>query len=205
MILLINNSTNGNKLSFIVQVRHTLQHLRIPFIETKRVDYDLLTKMKKKITGIILSGSPMMLQKDVLSQYSFDIYYMLNLDVPVLGICFGSQLLTIINGGTLKPLNHFVCDPLPTKIETDSFLFNNVKLYDKNEMYLKFCFSNLPVKPKRKSAIALASIMLDGKRTPIAFQYSDKVFCILGHPEIEAGTHIIYRNFYDFCTQRANA
>jgi anthranilate/para-aminobenzoate synthase component II len=205
MILLINNSTNGNKLSFIVQVRHTLQELRIPFIETKRVDYDLLTKMKKKITGIILSGSPMMLQKDVISKYSFDIYYMLNLDVPVLGICFGSQLLTLINGGTLKPLNRFVCDPLPTKIETDSFLFNNVQLYDKNEMYLKFCFSNLPVKPKRKSAIALASIMLDGKRTPIAFQYSDKVFCILGHPEIEAGTHIIYRNFYDFCLQRAKA
>lgn len=204
MILLINNSTHGNKLSFIVQLRHTLRELRIPFIESKKVDYDLLTKMKKKITGIILSGSPMMLLKDVISQYSFDIYYMLNLDVPVLGICFGSQLLTLINGGTLKPLDHFVCDPLPAKIETNSFLFDNVQLYDKGEMYLKFCFSNLPVKPKRKSAIVLASIMLDKKRTPIAFQYSEKVFCILGHPEIEAGTHIIYKNFYDFCTRTAN-
>ena len=58
MILLINNSTHGNKLSFIVQLRHTLRELRIPFIESKKVDYDLLTKMKKKITGIILSGSP---------------------------------------------------------------------------------------------------------------------------------------------------
>ena len=140
MILLINNSTHGNKLSFIVQLRHTLRELRIPFIESKKVDYDLLTKMKKKITGIILSGSPMMLLKDVISQYSFDIYYMLNLDVPVLGICFGSQLLTLINGGTLKLLDHFVCDPLPTKIETNSFLFDNVQLYDKGEMYLKFCY-----------------------------------------------------------------
>ena len=104
MILLINNSTQGNKLSFIVQLRHTLRKLRIPFIESKKVDYDLLTKMKKKIKGIILSGSPMMLLKDDISQYNFDIYYMLNLDVPVLGICFGSQLLTLINGGTLKPI-----------------------------------------------------------------------------------------------------
>jgi GMP synthase-like glutamine amidotransferase len=201
MILLINNSTDGNRLSFIVQVRHTLRSLSIPFIESRRVDYDLLMKMKKKITGIILSGSPMMLQKDTISKYNYDIFYMLNLNVPILGICFGSQLLTIINGGTLKPLRRFICDPLPAKIEKNCFLFDNVQINDKDEMYLKFCFSGLPVKPRRKSAEVLASIMIDGKRTPIAFQYSEKIFCILGHPEIEAGTHIIYKNFYDFCKQ----
>lgn len=201
MILLINNSTDGNRLSFIVQVRHTLRSLSIPFIETKRVDYDLLMKMKRKITGIILSGSPMMLQKDTISKYNYDIFYMLNLNVPILGICFGSQLLTIINGGTLKPIHRFICDPLPTKIEKNSFLFDNVQINDKDEMYLKFCFSGLPVKPRRKSAEALASIMINGKRHPIAFQYSEKIFCILGHPEIESGTHIIYKNFYDFCSQ----
>jgi GMP synthase-like glutamine amidotransferase len=201
MILLINNSTDGNRLSFIVQVRHTLRSLSIPFIESRRVDYDLLMKMKKKITGIILSGSPMMLQKDTISKYNYDIFYMLNLNVPILGICFGSQLLTIINGGTLKPLHRFICDPLPAKIEKNCFLFDNVQINDKDEMYLKFCFSGLPVKPRRKSAEVLASIMIDGKRTPIAFQYSEKIFCILGHPEIEAGTHIIYKNFYDFCKQ----
>lgn len=202
MILLINNSTDGNRLSFIVQVRHTLRNLSIPFIETKRVDYDLLKKMKNKIKGIILSGSPMMLQKDTISKYNYNIFYMLNLNVPVLGICFGSQLLTIINGGTLKPMQRFICDPLPTKIEKNSFLFNNVTLYNNDEMYLKFCFSGLPVKPRRKSAEVLASIMIDGKRHPIAFQYSEKIFCILGHPEIEAGTHVIYKNFYDFCKQQ---
>ena len=201
MILLINNSTDGNKLSFIVQLRHTLRSLSIPFIETKRVDYQLLDKMKKKITGIILSGSPMMLHKDTISNYNYDIFYMLNLNVPILGICFGSQLLTIINGGILKPIRHFICDTLPTKIEKDCFLFNNVRLCDKEQMYLKFCFSGLPVKPRRQSAEVLASIILNGKRTPIAFQYSEKVFCILGHPEIEAGTHIIYKNFYNFCKQ----
>jgi GMP synthase (glutamine-hydrolysing) len=201
MILLINNSTDGNRLSFIVQVRHTLRSLSIPFIESRRVDYDLLMKMKKKITGIILSGSPMMLQKDTISKYNYDIFYMLNLNVPILGICFGSQLLTIINGGTLKPLRRFICDPLPAKIEKNCFLFDNVQINDKDEMYLKFCFSGLPVKPRRKSAEVLASIIIDGKRTPIAFQYSEKIFCILGHPEIEAGTHIIYKNFYDFCKQ----
>ena len=128
---------------------------------------------------------------------------MLNLNVPILGICFGSQLLTIINGGILKPINHFICDPLPTRIEKDCFLFDNVKLCDKGKMYLKFCFSVLPVKPRRQSAEVLASITLNGKRTPIAFQYSENVFCILGHPEIEAGTHVIYENFYKFCKRQS--
>ena len=203
MILLINNSTDGNRLSFIVQLRHTLRNLSIPFIETKRVDYELLNKMKTKITGIILSGSPMMLHKDTISNYNYDIFYMLNLNVPILGICFGSQLLTIINGGLLKPIHRFICDPLPTKIEKNCFLFDNVKLCDNGKMWLKFCFSGLPVKPRRQSAEVLASIMLNGKRTPIAFQYSEKVFCILGHPEIEYGTQIIYKNFYNFCKQHS--
>lgn len=201
MILLINNSTDGNRLSFIVQLRYTLRSLSIPFIETKKVDYELLDKMKKKITGIILSGSPMMLHKDTISEYNYDIFYMLNLNVPVLGICFGSQLLTIINGGTLQPIRRFICKTLPTKIEKDCFLFNNVNLCDNGQMCLKFCFSGLPVKPRQQSTEVLASININGKRTPIAFQYNEKVFCILGHPEIEPGTRVIYENFYKFCKQ----
>jgi len=199
MLLLINNSTDGNRLSYIVQVRYTLRSLDIPFIETRKLDYDLLIKYKKKITGIILSGSPMMLEKDDISKYNYDIFYLLNLNVPVLGICFGAQLLTIINGGVLKPIRHFICETLPTTIEKNSFLFDNVSLCDKNKMYLKFCFSRLPVKPKRDSSKVLASIKINGRQTPIAFQYSENVFCILGHPEIEEGTRVIYKNFYDFC------
>ena len=198
MLLLINNSTDGNRLSFIIQVRHTLQRLKIPFIETKRVDRNIVSKYKSKIKGIILSGSPMMLQDEDISSYNFDIFYMLTLNVPVLGICFGSQLMTIINGGKLKPLHKFVCNVVPTTIESNSFLFNGVEYNDKNKINMKFCFSNLPVKP-RGSGIVLASILLDGKRAPIAFKYSDKMFCILGHPEIEHGTHIVYNNFYNYC------
>ena len=67
MILLINNSTQGNKLSYIIQIRHTLVKYKIPFIETKKVDGSILQKYKKKIKGIILSGSPMILNTDTIS------------------------------------------------------------------------------------------------------------------------------------------
>ena len=196
MLLLINNSTHGNKLSFIIQIRHALRELHIPFIETKKVDESLLQTYKKRITGIILSGSPMILENDSIVNYNYDIYYMLNLDVPILGICFGSQLMTILNGGTLKRRKKFVCDVLPTTLATrNCFLFNKLPL----EIKMNFCFSDLPVKPRNVNSKVLATINLDGRKTPIAFQYNDKMFCILGHPEIQHETHIIYRNFYEYC------
>ena len=121
---------------------------------------------------------------------------MLNLDVPILGICFGSQLMTILNGGTLKRRKKFVCDVLPTTLATrNCFLFNKLPL----EIKMNFCFSDLPVKPRNVNSKVLATINLDGRKTPIAFQYNDKMFCILGHPEIQHETHIIYRNFYEYC------
>lgn len=196
MILLINNSTQGNKLSYIIQIRHTLVKYRIPFIETKKVDSSIIQKYKKRIKGIILSGSPMILDNDNIAKYNYDIFYMLNLDVPVLGICFGSQLMTIINGGSLKKMDAFVCDVLPaTIVAKDCFLFDGLP----SEMQMNFCFSYLPVKPRTHKSSVLATIPINGKKTPIAFKYSDKMFCILGHPEIQEETQVIYRNFYDYC------
>jgi GMP synthase (glutamine-hydrolysing) len=196
MILLINNSTHGNKLSYIIQIRHALQELRVPFIETKKVDEKLLQKYKKRIKGIILSGSPMILENDSIMNYNYDIYYMLNLQVPILGICFGSQLMTVLNGGTLKRMKKFVCGVLPTTIvPKNCFLFNGIT----KEINMNFCFSDLPVKPRTRESKVMATIVLNGKDTPIAFKYNDKMFCILGHPEIQHETHIIYRNFYDYC------
>ena len=196
MILLINNSTHGNKLSYIIQIRHALQELRVPFIETKKVDEKLLQKYKTRIKGIILSGSPMILENDSIMNYNYDIYYMLNLQVPILGICFGSQLMTVLNGGSLKRMKKFVCGVLPTTIvPKNCFLFNGIT----KEINMNFCFSDLPVKPRTRESKVMATIVLNGKDTPIAFKYNDKMFCILGHPEIQHETHIIYRNFYDYC------
>jgi GMP synthase-like glutamine amidotransferase len=121
---------------------------------------------------------------------------MLHLDVPILGICFGSQLMTVLHGGSLKRMKKFVCGVLPTKIVPDNcFLFHGLT----KNINMNFCFSDLPVKPRTTTSKVLATIDLGGKKTPIAFQYSDKMFCILGHPEIQHETHIIYRNFYDYC------
>jgi len=190
MLLLVNNSTHGNELSFIFQIRKTLKSLKIPYIEVNKIDPSILSM---KIKGIILSGSPMMLEDDILESYAKNFYYMLKISVPVLGICFGSQLLTVTNGGKLHNRGHPFCQKAVVHTDPTSVLFHH-----KNEINLKFCFTDLPIPPPRFQG-NIGWITLDGKSHPIAFDYGNNVFALLGHPELSEDTNFIYKNFYDFC------
>jgi len=60
-------------------------------------DIDIKTK------GIILSGGPLNVYQ--LNKYSFD-KKILNQDIPILGICFGHQILSKLNGGSVKQSKH---------------------------------------------------------------------------------------------------
>ena len=55
------------------------------------------------IKGIILSGGP--LNVDQINKYSFD-KKIINLKIPILGICFGHQILSKLNGGKVKQSKH---------------------------------------------------------------------------------------------------
>ena len=190
MLLLVNNSTHGNKLSFIVQIRKALNLLNIPFVEVNKIDQKILDL---RIQGIILSGSPMMLEEDILESFAKNFYYMLKFKVPVLGICFGSQLLTVTNGGTVVNQGKLFCQRTTVYTDPSSVLFRN-----KEEIDLKFCFKDLPIPPKHFQG-NIGYISLNGKTHPIAFNYGNNVFALLGHPELLDETFFIYKNFYDYC------
>ena len=55
------------------------------------------------VKGIILSGGP--LNVNQINKYSFD-KKIINLDIPILGICFGHQMLSKLNGGRVKQSKH---------------------------------------------------------------------------------------------------
>ena len=62
-----------------------------------------LKDVNKSIKGIVLSGGPLNVYQ--INKYSFD-KKILQLDVPVLGICFGHQILSKLNGGKVKQSKH---------------------------------------------------------------------------------------------------
>ena len=55
-----------------------------------------LKDINNSIKGIVLSGGPLNVYQ--INKYSFD-KKILQLDIPVLGICFGHQILSKLNGG----------------------------------------------------------------------------------------------------------
>jgi GMP synthase (glutamine-hydrolysing) len=59
--------------------------------------------IKNSIKGIILSGGP--LNVDETKKYSFD-KKIINNNIPVLGICFGHQILSKLSGGKVKQSKH---------------------------------------------------------------------------------------------------
>jgi len=62
-----------------------------------------LKDINYSIKGIVLSGGPLSVYQ--INKYSFD-KKILQLDVPVLGICFGHQILSKLNGGRVKQSKH---------------------------------------------------------------------------------------------------
>jgi len=62
-----------------------------------------LRDINKSVRGIILSGGPLNVYQ--INKYSFD-KKILNLNLPILGICFGHQILSKLNGGKVKQSKH---------------------------------------------------------------------------------------------------
>ena len=62
-----------------------------------------LKHINRSIKGIVLSGGPLNVYQ--INKYSFD-KKILKLDIPILGICFGHQILSKLNGGKVKQSKH---------------------------------------------------------------------------------------------------
>ena len=62
-----------------------------------------LIDIDQTVKGIILSGGPLNVYQ--INKYSFD-KKIINLNIPILGICFGHQILSKLNGGRVKQSKH---------------------------------------------------------------------------------------------------
>ena len=83
----------------------------------------------RSIKGIILSGGP--LNVDQINKYSFD-KKIINLKITILGICFGHQILSKLNGGKVKQSKHREFGLANIYKKKDSLLTNN--FYIKNKI-----------------------------------------------------------------------
>ncbi|MBC7863710.1 MAG: gamma-glutamyl-gamma-aminobutyrate hydrolase family protein [Bacteroidia bacterium] len=69
--------------------------------KTQTVDWKTHHKKPQGVKGVIFSGSPTMLSETDLAPYKEKISAVLEWNVPILGICFGHQLLGMLHGAKI--------------------------------------------------------------------------------------------------------
>lgn len=215
MILLINNKRSlkeyapsvNTKLSSVPKLKRALRHLHLKFHEVKGFDEQLLnpsSHLHRQITGVIISGSSMKLSRDLdISQYVHILRYLQAFShLPVLGICFGAQLLVCLYGGTVIDQGKYICEKLPVRILPRNPLFVNGTTSE--SIQPMFCFSDLPViRGCRKRITPIAWMKYSHNdtntetETPVAFEFEKgQVYGCLFHPEWCEDTFFILSNLF---------
>lgn len=199
MLLLINNSKpNLADLHYMKYIRKTLKNYNINFVETKKIE-----DISVKINGIIISGSPLLLSKPILLEdYGYILHYLVKYpNIPVLGICFGCQLLSMIcSGFTLEHQSRYLCEKTDVHIETNHPLFHGSST---NKIEGQFCFSDLIIPNKKiNNTREIAWFKYKNKKMPCSFDFSNHKYGTLFHPEYFENTQFIIRNFYNICISK---
>jgi GMP synthase (glutamine-hydrolysing) len=153
--------------------------------------YNHLPELDSSVKGIILSGGPSsVLEKD--APYLTE--GILEHNVPVLGICYGAQLLAHVNGGRIAPSEIREYGRAHIVSKEDNDLLKNVSLNSQVWMSHGDTILELPSgfnKIASTEDVNVASYQIEGK----------SIWGIQFHPEVHHSTEgkILLDNFLNIC------
>ena len=165
------------------------------FSEIVPRDIDAAGILARKPVGIILSGGPA-------SVYAHDAYDLdaaiLDLGIPILGICYGHQVLAHALGGDVVRTEAAEFGRTELKVEADSVLFNH--LPDRQQVWMSHRDAVVKAPPGFRVTAATAA-------SPVAaMEDLDRRMCgVQFHPEVGhtlRGQEILRRFLYDVCGAR---
>ena len=153
------------------------------------------------ILGIVLSGGPILLsERSEIFRYSKNFRVLLEYtSVPILGICFGFQLMGVAYGGRIQPLGDQKRDRVFEEVhQTESsemnprVLFRNldssVQVYQCHQDYLDTCPNGFTVTSRNVDNLIQSIECTKKLRFGVQF-----------HPEHSEKGHYILDNFVSFC------
>lgn len=190
MILIVKNNEKGDTVKTIPKLINFFESKKIPIMCISN-DYDIekILKNKKKITGVILSGGNMRLTSEIcLNKIIKSIYPILELKVPILGICLGFQILALIHGGQLEKLPKKRKFNQSINIKIKGKLFKDL---DKNSIFYQ---NHNDFVKKVPSNIKILATSNNGKIIQ-AFKHKEKeLYGVQFHPEMsnENGEKLLY-------------
>jgi GMP synthase (glutamine-hydrolysing) len=127
-----------------------------------------------KPAAIILSGGPKSTSEPDAPDLDFEALRAFN--VPVLGVCYGMQLLNLKFGGTVKASNHREYGPAALHPTATEGLYEGITQGSQVWMSHSDTVENLP---------ACASVLAANQNgTPVSLKWEDRFYGIQFHPEV---------------------
>lgn len=186
---------------FVIDLGGQYSHLIARRVRELRVYSELIpydTAIEKirqvKPRGLILSGSPysiLSVNKDLL-RFNKEI---LSVGIPVLGICFGMQLITKLLGGKVTRSGKNEYGKTKVKIDSKSPLFKGLKPMETCWMSHKDSVSEIP--PSFNIIASTTNIPIAGIEEPVR-----KIYGIQFHPEVihtPSGMEILKNFLFGIC------
>ncbi len=156
--------------------------------------------INKRVRGIILSGGPLNVYQ--INKYSFD-KKILDLSLPILGICFGHQILSKLNGGKVKQSKHREFGLANIYKKKDSLLTKNFFGTKKTKQVWMSHADQVSKLPLNFKVIASST---NSKFAIVENKYK-KFFGIQFHPEVthtESGKKLISNFIFLICKIKRN-
>lgn len=188
MILIINNTLNHKDSMYFPLLIKMLKNTKGISYRVVASKEDLQKIPANKVSHIIISGSPLMVTPTSyvpnLDQFILNVVTILRYNVPVMGICFGCQLLSVLFGGSLRKLRKTYCD-------------DAIMHYNKQSHTVRFCL-NYVIKDVPPSFEVLGRTTLRSVNTPCFIRHSDRpIYGCLFHPEYHPETHQFILDFLE--------
>jgi GMP synthase (glutamine-hydrolysing) len=174
-------------------IARRVRELRV-FSELIPYDADIETIKAKKPKGLIFSGSPYSISSKENKAPSVDKKFF-SLGIPILGICYGMQLMAKLTGGEVGGSGSNEYGKTKIKLDLDSPLFEDLKPSETCWMSHKDCVEKIP--SGFKVIASTPNVPIAGIEEP-----DKKFFGIQFHPEVvhtPAGMDILRNFLFDIC------
>ena len=159
-----------------------------------------IKNINNSIKGIILSGGPLNVYQ--IKKYSFDKRIIEN-KIPVLGICFGHQILSKLNGGKVKQSKHREFGLASIYKKKESLLTKN--FFDKKNITKVWMSHADQVSKLPKNFNVVASSQ--NSKFAIVEDVSKKFYGVQFHPEVthtKKGKKLISNFIFKICRVKKN-
>jgi len=159
-----------------------------------------ISGINQSVRGIILSGGPLNVYQ--INKYSFD-KKILELNIPILGICFGHQILSKLNGGRVRQSKHREFGLANIFKKRDSLLTKNFYGVKKTKEVWMSHADQVSKLPKNFQVIASST----NSKYAIVENKLKKYYGVQFHPEVthtENGKKLISNFVFLICKIKKN-